>query len=128
MLTDATADMAFTLLIAAARRARREAADAKAGRWKTWEPLGQLGQDLAGRTLGIVGMGRIGYAAAKRLHRGWGMKVLYTEQSPRPEADKDLGATRVDLDTLLRESDFVSVHTDLNRRRRGCSARRSSRR
>lgn len=114
VLTDATADTAVTLLLAAARRLPESAADAKAGRWLTWEPLGWLGQDLAGRTLGIVGMGRIGFAVARRLHRGWGMKVLYTEQMPRPEADAEFGARRVDLDELLAESDFVSAHVDLN--------------
>jgi glyoxylate reductase len=114
VLTDATADSAVTLMLAAARRVLESATDAREGRWKTWEPLGWLGQDLAGRTLGIVGMGRIGFAAARRLHHGWGMKVLYTEQVPRPEADKEFGAQRVDLDTLLAESDFISVHVDLN--------------
>ena len=93
VLTDATADTAVTLLLAAARRLIESVNDAKQGRWLTWEPLGWLGQDLAGRTLGIVGMGRIGFAVAKRLHHGWGMKVLYTEQVPRPEADKELGAS-----------------------------------
>jgi glyoxylate reductase len=114
VLTDATADTAVTLMLAAARRVLESATDAREGRWKTWEPLGWLGQDLAGRTLGIVGMGRIGFAAAKRLNHGWGMKVLYTEQVPRPEADQEFGAKRVDLDTLLAESDFISVHVDLN--------------
>jgi glyoxylate reductase len=114
VLTDATADTAVTLLLAAARRLGESAADAKGGRWLTWEPLGWLGQDLAGRTLGIVGMGRIGFAVAKRLHHGWGMKVLYTEQVPRPEADREFGARRVELDELLAGSDFVSAHVDLN--------------
>jgi glyoxylate reductase len=114
VLTDATADTAVTLLLAAARRLGESAADAKEGRWLTWEPLGWLGQDLAGRTLGIVGMGRIGFAVARRLHHGWGMKVLYTEQVPRPEADKEFGARRVELDELLAQSDFVSAHVDLN--------------
>ena len=59
-------------------------------------------------------MGRIGFAVAKRLHHGWDMKVLYTEQVPRPEAEKELGARRVELDELLAESDFVSAHVDLN--------------
>src|SRR5438477_1008611 len=66
VLTDATADMAFCLLIAAARRLVDAVDYARAGRWKTWEPLGHLGQDLAGRTLGVVGMGRIGFALARR--------------------------------------------------------------
>ena len=114
VLTDATADTAVTLLLAAARRLPESATDAKEGRWLTWEPLGWLGQDLAGRTVGIVGMGRIGFAVAKRLHHGWGMKVLYTEQVPRPEADTEFGARRVELDELLAQSDFVSAHVDLN--------------
>ncbi|OWK43235.1 2-hydroxyacid dehydrogenase [Fimbriiglobus ruber] len=114
VLTDATADIAVTLLLAAARRLGESAADAKAGRWLTWEPLGWLGRDLGGQTLGIVGMGRIGFATAKRLHHGWGMKVLYTARAPKPDADRELGARQVDLDTLLAESDFVSVHADLN--------------
>ena len=114
VLTDATADTAVTLLLAAARRLGESAADAKAGRWLTWEPLGWLGRDLAGATLGIVGMGRIGFAVAKRLHHGWGMTVLYSDQVASPKAESELGARRVELDELLRESDFVSVHTDLN--------------
>jgi glyoxylate reductase len=114
VLTDATADIAVTLLLAAARRLQESATDARAGRWLTWEPLGWLGQDLGGKTLGIVGMGRIGHATAKRLHRGWGMRVLYTSRSPKPEVDAKLGARRVELDELLAASDFVSVHADLN--------------
>lgn len=113
-LTDATADIAVTLLLAAARRIGESATDAKQGRWLTWEPLGWLGQDLTGRTLGIVGMGRIGFAAAKRLHHGWGMKVLYTARGPKADADRELGATRVEMEELLARSDFVSVHADLN--------------
>jgi glyoxylate reductase len=114
VLTDATADIAVTLLLNAARRIAESAGDAKAGRWLTWEPLGWLGQDLVGRTLGIVGMGRIGFATAKRLHHGWGMKVIYTKRSPSAEAEKELGARRVELDELLAQSDYVSVHADLN--------------
>jgi len=114
VLTDATADIAVTLLLAAARRLGECIADAKESRWYTWEPRGWLGADLVGRTLGIVGMGRIGYATAKRLHFGWGMKVLYSSRSPKPDAEADLGATHCSLETLLAESDFVSVHADLN--------------
>lgn len=119
VLTDATADIAVTLLLAAARRLGESATDAKEGRWLTWEPMGWLGQDLAGQTLGIVGMGRIGLATAKRLHHGWGMRVLYTARSDKPDADRDLKAKRVELDELLRDSDFVSVHADLNDSTRG---------
>jgi glyoxylate reductase len=119
VLTDATADMAFCLLIGAARRLVEGHLYSMSGQWKTWEPLGHLGQDLAGRTLGIVGMGRIGYALAKRCRAGWDMKVLYHDVYKSEKAEKDLGARQVDLDTLLRESDFVSVHTDLNEKTRG---------
>jgi glyoxylate reductase len=119
VLTDATADMAFCLLIAAARRLVDGHDYGRAGKWKTWEPLGHIGQDLVGRTLGVVGMGRIGYALARRCRLGWDMRVLYHDVHPSARAEDDLGARRVDLDTLLAESDFVSVHTDLNPDTRG---------
>jgi glyoxylate reductase len=122
VLTDATADMAFCLLIAAARRLVEGHQYTLSGRWKTWEPLGHLGQDLAGRTLGIVGMGRIGYGLARRCHAGWDMKILYHDVYKSEKAEKDLGARQVDLDTLLRESDFVSLHADLNEKTRGMIA------
>jgi glyoxylate reductase len=119
VLTDATADMAFCLLIAAARRVVEGHVYSVAGKWKTWEPLGHLGQDLLGRTLGVVGMGRIGYALAKRCGGGWDMKILYHDVQPNAKAQSDLGARLVDLDTLLRESDFISLHADLNEKTRG---------
>jgi glyoxylate reductase len=119
VLTEATADIAVTLLLAAARRLPESMIDAKEGRWKTWEPMGWIGQDLQGKTVGIVGMGRIGFATAKRLHHGWGMNVIYTARSAKPEADSQLGAKQVDLDHLLQESDFVSVHCDLNPKTKG---------
>jgi glyoxylate reductase len=119
VLTDATADMAFCLLIAAARRLVDSVDYAKGGQWKTWEPLGHLGQDLAGRTLGIIGMGRIGYSLARRCHFGWDMPVLYHDMYRNEKAETVLGAFQVDLETLLRQSDFVSVHTDLNETTRG---------
>jgi len=114
VLTDATADMAFCLLIAAARRLVEGHLYTLAGRWKTWEPLGHLGQDLVGKTLGIVGMGRIGFALAKRCRGGWDMRILYHDIVRNEKAEKELGATWTDLDSLLRESDYVSLHTDLN--------------
>lgn len=119
VLTDATADMAFCLLIAAARCVVAGHQYTLAGKWKTWEPLGHLGQDLAGRTLGIVGMGRIGQAMTKRCHGGWGMQVLYYDVYRNENAEREFGARQVDFDTLLRESDFISVHTDLNEKTRG---------
>ena len=122
VLTDATADIAVTLMLAAARCIGEGTADAKNGKWLTWEPLGWLGQDLAGRALGIVGMGRIGFAAAKRLHGGWGMRVLYADQFPNATAEKEFGAKRVEFDQLLAESDFVSAHVDLNPTTKGMPA------
>jgi glyoxylate reductase len=119
VLTDATADMAFCLLIGAARCLVDGHLYARDGQWKTWEPLGHLGQDLVGRTLGIVGMGRIGYALAKRCARGWDMPVLYHDARRNEQAETELGARPVELETLLRMSDFVSVHTDLNESTRG---------
>jgi glyoxylate reductase len=119
VLTDATADMAFCLLIGAARRIVEGHQYTLSGHWKTWEPLGHLGQDLAGRTLGIVGMGRIGYALARRCRLGWDMRILYYDVYKNDRADTDLQARQVDFDTLLREADFVSVHTDLNEKTRG---------
>jgi glyoxylate reductase len=119
VLTDATADMAMVLLLTAARRLVEGVDDAKAGRWKTWEPVGWLGQDLAGRTVGVVGMGRIGSAFARRCRFGWDMQVLYADVYRNEKAEAELGARKVELETLLKESDFVSVHTDLNAQTKG---------
>lgn len=114
VLTDSTADTALALLLAAARCVREGIENVSRREWLTWEPMGFIGQDLVGKTIGIVGMGRIGHATGKRLHFGWGMNVLYTSRTDKPDADNELGATRVSLEQLLAESDFVSVHTDLN--------------
>ena len=113
VLTEATADMAFALMIAAARclhDARRYIDD---GQWKTWDPMGHIGQDLNGKTIGIVGMGRIGSALARRCHGGWGMRVLYCSRTPKPDAETSLKAERVLFDELLAQAAFVSVHTSL---------------
>ncbi|NND70538.1 MAG: D-glycerate dehydrogenase [Rhodothermales bacterium] len=114
VLTEATADMAVTLLLAAARCLREGIENVSARQWKNWEPLGFIGQDLGGKTIGIVGMGRIGLATAERLHRGWGMKVVYASRTAKPDAEHRVSAVRLSLDALLEQSDFVSVHTDLN--------------
>lgn len=119
VLTEATADMAFALLISAARHIVAGHRYVLDGKWKTWEPLGHIGCDLQGKVLGIVGMGRIGYAMARKCHRGWDMPVLYHDSYPNAQAEADFGAQRVDMDTLLAQSDFVSVHTDLNDTTRG---------
>src|SRR6202021_235889 len=90
VLTDATADMAFCLLIGAARRIVEGHQYTLSGQWKTGEPLGLPGQDLFGRTIGIVGMGRIGLALAKRCRLGWDMKVLYHDVCKNERAESDL--------------------------------------
>ncbi len=119
VLTEATADLAFALLIAAARRLGEAQQFVRDGKWKTWEPEGHIGLDLLGRTLGVVGMGRIGFALARRCHFGWQMRVIYYDRVANPEAERQLGAQRVDWERLLSESDFISVHADLNESTRG---------
>jgi glyoxylate reductase len=114
VLTDTTADMAFTLLMAAARRVVEGADYVGAGKWRTWGPTLLLGRDIHHATLGIIGFGRIGRTVAKRA-QGFEMEVLFYD--PMVEADdpeaQELGAKGVDLDTLLAESDFVTVHVPL---------------
>lgn len=114
VLTDATADIAVALLLAVARRLPEGWRAVEQLDWRTWEPLGWIGQDLLEKTVGIVGMGRIGAAVAQRLHGGWRTKILYTARTDKPNLDQQLGAVRVSLETLLRESDFVSVHVPLS--------------
>ena len=114
VLTEATADMAFALLISAARRIVEAQDYIREGNWKTWEPLGHIGQDLVGKTLGIVGMGRIGHALARRCHGGWNMRILYVDKFRNQAAEQDFDAQQVEWGALLAESDFVSVHVDLN--------------
>jgi glyoxylate reductase len=112
VLTDTTADFAFALLMAAARRVVEGDAFVRAGRWQTWDPGLLLGQDVHGATIGIAGMGQIGQAVARRA-QGFEMRILYTDEIPRPEIEAQTGARRVDLETLLRESDFVTLHVPL---------------
>lgn len=112
VLTEATADLTMALLLAAARRLPEAAADARAGRWSTWSPTGWLGADLSGARLGIVGLGWIGEAVARRA-RGFGMDLVYTSRTARPEVEAALGARPVALDELLATSDFVSLHVPL---------------
>ncbi len=108
VLTDATADMAFALLFASARRVVEGEKYIRAGLWKTWHPQLLLGADFVGATLGIVGFGRIGRAVAKRA-QGFDVRVIFHD----PTAEPVYGANPVDLDTLLHESDFVSLHVPL---------------
>lgn len=114
VLTDSTADMAFCLLIGAARQLTTGYKAVLDDKWKTWEPLGYIGQDLVGKTVGIFGMGRIGYQLAHKCHHGFGMKVLYYDVNTVDQAETDLKAERVDMDTLCAQSDFLSIHCNLD--------------
>ena len=107
VLDETTADLAFALMLAAARRVVEAAGDARAGSWVTWEPAGWLGEDVHGATLGLVGRGRIGSAVARRAE-GFGMEVVHTARS-----------SGVPLDELLERSDFVSLHCPLTPETRG---------
>ena len=114
VLSETTADMAFALLMAAARRIVEGVAYVKAGQWQTWGPKLLLGQDVHGATLGIVGMGRIGQAVAQRAS-GFEMKVLYYDTVRQQEAEARLGVEYRPLEEVLRESDYVSLHVNLIR-------------
>ncbi len=118
VLTDAVADLTWALLLAVGRGLWSAAEDARRGRWGVWSATRWLGADFAGRTLGIVGFGAIGQAVARRA-RGFGMRLLYTSRSPKPQAEQALAARRVSLDELLAVSDFVSLHVPLTPATRG---------
>ncbi len=112
VLTLTTAEMAWSLLFATARRIPESDKFNRAGKFKAWGPLMFLGLDVTGRTLGVVGAGRIG-AAFAMMSKGFKMNVLYHDQFRNETLEKELGAKKVELDTLLRESDFVSLHVNL---------------
>jgi len=113
VLTETTADFAWTLLMAVARRVVEADKYVRTGKWKVgWHPSMLSGRDIYGATIGIVGAGRIGSAVAQRA-KGFNMKILYYDVIPRPELERELGAKRIDLGTLLSESDFISVHVPL---------------
>ncbi|PHR00754.1 MAG: bifunctional glyoxylate/hydroxypyruvate reductase B [Halomonas sp.] len=113
VLTETTADTGFTLIMATARRVVELAEWVKAGQWQASIGPSLYGSDVHGKTLGMVGFGRIGQAVAKRGALGFGMKVLYSNASPKPAIEQQLGATRRELDELLAESDFVCVTVPL---------------
>lgn len=112
VLTETTADVAFMLMLAAARRLGEGERMLRSGRWRYWGPELLTGPDVWGKTLGIIGMGRIGEAVARRA-RGFEMDILYTSRSRKERVERKTGARRVHLDELLRESDFISIHTPL---------------
>lgn len=117
-MTDATADLTMSLLLAAARRLPESSLDAREGRWQAWSPTGWLGADLKGATLGIIGLGKIGRAVAERA-RGFGLRLVYWKPDPSPENEAATGARYVSFDELMAISDFVTLHCPLNESTRG---------
>ena len=114
VLTDATADLTLALLLAVARRIPEGDGLIRGGRFDRWRLLQHpMGLDVTGRTLGVVGMGRVGSAVAARAHLGFGMPIVYAGRSPAPEAEERLGARRVGLAELFESSDYVSLHAPL---------------
>jgi lactate dehydrogenase-like 2-hydroxyacid dehydrogenase len=113
VLTDATADLAFGLLIAAARRLREGMDHVRNGEWGEWEPDLLLGQDVHRSVIGIVGMGRIGAAVARRA-AGFGMSIVYANPSPKHALEQELGAVRHDLSGVLAKADHVVITAALN--------------
>ncbi|MFH1123081.1 MAG: D-glycerate dehydrogenase, partial [Pseudomonadota bacterium] len=113
VLTEATADLVFALILATARRVVEGDRRTREGKFQFWAPLLFLGRDVSGKTLGIVGLGRIGRAVANRA-RGFGMRILYhNRHRMAAQEESALGAQYADLETLLSESDFVSLHVAL---------------
>ena len=112
VLTDATADLAMTLLLMTARRAGEGERHLRGGQWTGWRPTHMLGTHVTGKTLGLIGMGRIARAVAQRAHHGFGMKVIFHDPfPPSPDVARSLGAEpRGTLEDVLREADFVSLH------------------
>ncbi len=109
VLTDATAELALGLTVAAARQIPATGDSLRAGEWTGWDPAGYRGIELSGATFGVIGMGRIGRRYAE-LVRGFGGRLLYVSREAKPEAETETGAIRVELEQLLRDSDVVSLH------------------
>lgn len=112
VLDEATATHAWALLLATARRISESERYVRAGQWHGWAPMAFIGQDVDHKTLGIAGLGRIGSKFARKA-AAFDMKVIYTNVQPEPEFERQFGATFVDKETLLRESDYLSLHLPL---------------
>lgn len=121
VLAETTADMAFALLLAAGRKVLVGDRSVRAGEWATWSPTGYLGTDVHGATLGIVGLGSVGGAVARRA-AGFAMSILYTSRHRRPDLEAELGVLYRPLGELLAASDFVSLHVPLTGETRGLIA------
>ena len=119
VLTETTADLAWALLMAAARRVAEGDRYVREGHWKTWGPMLLMGPDVHGATLGIVGLGRIGQAVARRA-KGFGMRIVYHDHHRVPKSvEAEFDATFMTLEGVLQESDFVSLHTVLSPETKG---------
>lgn len=114
VLTETTADLAFALILATARRIVEADKYTRKGLWKTWGPMLLLGRDVHGATLGIIGLGRIGQAVARRA-KGFNMRIIYYGLRRNEEAERELGAEFRDLHSLLREADIITIHTPLTK-------------
>jgi len=113
VLTETTADLAWALILAVARRVVESDRVLRAGGYPGWSPLFMLGSDVHDKTLGVVGLGRIGAAVARRAH-GFGMRILYSGPRPKPAAERETGAERAPFERLLTEADVVSLHPYLD--------------
>jgi lactate dehydrogenase-like 2-hydroxyacid dehydrogenase len=114
VLTETTAELAWALLFSVARRIVEADTFTRTGKFKGWAPLLMLGQDVSHKTLGIIGTGRIGTAFALK-SKGFQMNILYTDEQHNLQLERELGATKVSLQKLLKESDFVSIHVPLTK-------------
>jgi len=112
VLTETTADLAFALILATARRIVEADKFTRSGKWKSWGPMLFLGRDVYGATLGIIGLGRIGQAVARRA-KGFNMKVIYYSRKRKEDVERELGVEYRELHSLLSEADIVSIHTPL---------------
>jgi glyoxylate reductase len=118
VLTDATADLTWALILACARRLLEGIELVRGGQWAGWHPEQLLGLELKDRTLGIVGAGRIGQAVGRRAI-GFGMRVVYTSRTEKPDFERETGGRRVELGTVLRESDVVTLHVPSSHENKG---------
>nr|WP_093273791.1 D-glycerate dehydrogenase [Psychrobacillus sp. OK032] len=114
VLTETTADLTFALMLATSRKLVEAANVLREGKWKTWSPMFLTGMDIHGATLGIIGLGEIGAAVARRA-KGFGMNMMYYNRTPKPFLEKEIGIQYVSKEELLRNSDFVCVLTPLNK-------------
>jgi glyoxylate reductase len=124
-MSDATADVAFGLMIATSRKMFALHKSIIKGEWKFFRPTANLGIELMNKTLGIYGLGRIGMEMARRCQGAYKMKVMYHNRKPNPDAERELNATFVDFETLLAQSDVISVHCSLGDATRGVFNRKA---